>query len=89
VSWKPFSFGVVPLATLDDDVISGTGLVYSTNPKRATGEDSVDYFVKGPDVDMVFAELAGCILANAVGLTVPCAKVCTIGDDKLAGTHPL
>ncbi len=87
MSWKPFAFEVVPLATIDADVISGTGVVYSTNPKRAVGEDSADYFVKGPEVNIVFAELAGCVLANAVGLTVPCAKMCTVGIHKLAGTR--
>lgn len=87
MGWKPFSFDVVQLATLDDEVASGSGLVYSTNPRKAIGMDEETYFVKGPDREVVFAELAGCVLANAVGITVPSARVCIFADMLLAGTR--
>jgi hypothetical protein len=87
VSWKPFTFGSVNLTTLDGAVAEGTGLVYSTAPQRAVGDDGGDYFVKGPDREVVFAELAGCVLANAVGLTVPSVRACQVAGEFLAGSR--
>ena len=89
MAWKPFSFGTIELLTFDEKVSSGSGLVYSTSPSTAIDEDGEKYFVKGPEPEVVFAELAGCVLANAVGLTVPCAKVCSIAGHMLAGTRSI
>jgi hypothetical protein len=86
LAWKPFSFGLVELLTFDEKVTSGSGLVYSTDPQTALDSDGETYFVKGPEPEIVFAELAGCVLANAVGLTVPCAKACTFSNGIFAGT---
>lgn len=87
MGWKPFLFGPVDLITIDEEVTSGSGLVYSTNPRAALGSDGETYFVKGPDAAVAFAELAGCVLANSVGLTVPCAKACSFADQTFAGTR--
>jgi hypothetical protein len=70
LAWKPFSFGSIELLTFDDKVQSGSGLVYSTNPNTGTDHDGEKYFIKGPEPEVAFAELAGCVVANAVGLTV-------------------
>ena len=75
------------MRSLDGIVSEDSGLVHSTRPERATGHDDHSYFVKGPELEIVFAELAGCVLANAVELPVPCARVCTIADESLAGTR--
>lgn len=61
--------------------------MYSTQPRRAIGADSIEYFVKGTDKEMVFAELAGCVLANHIGLPVPCARVCEYESELYAGTR--
>jgi hypothetical protein len=77
----------VELLTLDDIVGAGTGLVYSTEPRRAQGLDGEDYFVKGPDREIVFAELAGCLLATAVGLPVAPVAACSLGGQQYAGSR--
>jgi hypothetical protein len=87
LAWRPFSFSKVELLTMDEEVTSGTGLVYSTSPRTALDSDGETYFVKGPDIQTVFAELAGCVLAHAVGLTVPCAKACQFSNQIFAGTR--
>jgi hypothetical protein len=87
VSWRPFEFGTAKLSSLDGFVSENSGLVHSTRPQRATGYDSHSYFVKGPEQEIVFAELAGCVLANAVELPVPSARVCSFAGDLLAGTR--
>jgi hypothetical protein len=87
VPWKPFSFEVVGLATLDDKIGGDSGVVYSTSPKKAIGADDESYIVKGPDPEVTFAELAGCILANAVGITVPTVRACKFANLMLAGSR--
>jgi hypothetical protein len=87
VGWRPFSFDVIDLATLDDKIGGDSGLVYSTSPQKAIGKDDESYIVKGPDTEVVFAELAGCLLADAVGITVPIARACRISNVVLAGSR--
>ena len=87
MGWRPFSFDVIDLATLDDKMGGDSGLVYSTSPQKAIGTDDESYIVKGPDTEVVFAELAGCVLANAVGVTVPIARACRISNVVLAGSR--
>lgn len=77
----------VPLETLMGPVSSPSGLVYSTGPSVALGVDGLDYFVKGPDPETVFAELAGCLLAGKVGLVVPRVAVCTFAGDRYCGSE--
>ncbi|ADW67347.1 hypothetical protein [Granulicella tundricola] len=89
MSWKPFDFGVTELRSLDGVVGEDSGLIHSTRPERATGYDGLSYFVKGPELEIVFAELTGCILANAVELPVPCARVCSFQGNLLAGTRKI
>jgi hypothetical protein len=78
------------LVTLDEEVSSSLGIVYSTNPRRAEGGGRA-FFVKGPDVDeesklqVIFAEIAGCLLARQVGLTVPEPSACEFSGDTFAG----
>lgn len=75
------------LLTLDSRVSAPEGIVYSTSPRRAEGEDGCSYFVKGPEVEVTFPELAGCAFAIEVGLIVPPVAVCTFGDDKYCGSR--
>jgi hypothetical protein len=87
VGWKPFSFDLIDLATLDEKMGGESGLVYSTNPVKAIGLDGESYIVKGPEPEVVFPELAGCVLASAVGITVPCARACRAPVGILAGSR--
>lgn len=87
MGWRPFSFGVIDLATLDEKIGGDSGLVYSTSPQKAVGMDDESYIVKGPETEVVFAELAGCVLADAVGVTVPIARACRITNYMLAGSR--
>jgi hypothetical protein len=63
------------LTTLDSTVSAPPGIVYSTNPRRAEGEDGYSYFVKGPATEIAFAEIAGCLFAAEAGLLVPESSV--------------
>jgi len=83
----PFTFSAVELLTMDGRVCPPPGMVYSTDPHRAEGEDGNSYFVKGPDVEVVFAELAGCTLAAAVGLPVPPVATCAYDGSLYAGSR--
>src|SRR3989442_11822513 len=75
----------INLLTLDEPVRSPLGIVYSTNPRRAEGEDEVQYFAKGPNLEVVFAELAGCALAREVGLIVPDVVAAEFDGETYAG----
>lgn len=83
----PFSFSAVNLLTLDERVSAPDGIVYSTGPRKAEGEDEGSYFVKGPDLEIVFAELCGAVLASAVGLPVPPAAACACENGVMAGSR--
>jgi hypothetical protein len=74
------------LITIDSRVLSPEGVVFSTDPKRAEAEDEVSYFIKGPDIETVFAEISGCMLAKAVGLPVPDVAACEFVGDTYAGS---
>jgi len=87
VGWKPFSFDIVDLVTLDARIGGDSGLVYSTNPQKAIGADDESYVVKGPELEVVFAELSGCVLANAAGITVPTVRACRFADEVWAGSR--
>lgn len=63
------------------------GLVYSTNPQVAAGEDGQDYFLKGPNTQIAFAELASYELANLVGLAVPPHAVCLYEGELYFGSR--
>ena len=76
----------VTLLTLDEPVSAASGIVYSTEPKRAQGMNGQDYFVKGPEIEVVFAEVAGCLLAAAVGIPVAPTAICTFEGQRLAGS---
>lgn len=77
---------IANLLTIDGKVKSTQGVVYSTDPKRAEGDNEVSYFIKGPDTEIVFAEIAGCTLAKDVGLTVPDIAACKAADETHAGS---
>ena len=83
----PFTYSAVDLLTMDSRVCPPPGMVYSTDPHRAEGEDGHSYFVKGPDVEVVFAELAGCSLAASVGLPVPPVATCAYNGSLYAGSR--
>jgi hypothetical protein len=76
----------INLLTLDDPVRPPSGIVYSTSPQKAEGENEVSYFTKGPALEIVFAELAGCTLATEVGLVVPDVAACVWSEEVLAGS---
>ena len=75
------------LDTLGGAVSAPDGVIYSTSPKRAEGADSFSYFVKGPSQEIVFAELAGCLLAREVGLLVPDVAACAFDNDIYCGSQ--
>src|SRR5688500_8320006 len=77
---------VINLLTLDAPVLGPQGIVYSTGPRRGVGFDRANYFVKGPENAIVFAELAGCLLASHVGLAVAPARVCHFGGEMYCGS---
>lgn len=74
------------LTTRDAPVSAPEGMVYSTSPYTAEGADGISYFVKGPDREIVFAELAGCLLACEMGLIVPDVAVCSLGEERYCGS---
>lgn len=75
------------LFTLDVRVSAPEGIVYSTSPRRAEGEDGHSYFVKGPALDVVFAELAGCSLGAEAGLIVPEVAACSFQGEIYCGSR--
>jgi len=78
--------GRTKLLTIDSRVVSPEGVVYSTDPRRAEGEDGVSYFIKGPDAEIVFAEIAGCMMAREVGVLVPDVAACEFAGETFAGS---
>jgi hypothetical protein len=84
-----FSYSQTALTTIDDPVVPPTGLIYSTSPRRAEGSDGHSYFIKGGDRETIFAEIAGCILANAIGLPVPAVALCEFEGEQFAGSKDL
>ena len=75
----------VNLLTFDSPIQSPQGIVYSTSPRRAEAEGG-SYFIKGPEVEVVFAEIAGCALAREVGLPVPDVAACEGEGETYAGS---
>lgn len=82
-----FSFCTTELVTMDSPVSAPSGIVYSTNPYKAEAANGKTYFVKGPDPEIVFAEIGGCLLAASVGLVVPPVAVCSATGTLLAGSE--
>jgi hypothetical protein len=74
------------LITIDDRVLSPEGVVFSTDPRRAEAENEVPYFIKGPDLATVFAEISGCMLAREAGLPIPDVAACEFEGDVYAGS---
>jgi hypothetical protein len=74
------------LLTRDVPVEAPEGIVYSTSPVTAEGVDLVSYFTKGPELEIVFAEIAGCALAKEVGLPVANVAACVVDEIVLAGS---
>jgi hypothetical protein len=85
-----FSYSRTTLLTIDEPVVAPKGLVYSTSPRRAEGDNGRSYFIKGHENnEAIFAEIGGCILANAVGLPVPAVALCDFEDAQFAGSEDL
>ena len=84
-----FSYSRTTLLTIDEPVVAPKGLVYSTSPRRAEGDDGRSYFIKGDSKETVFAEIGGCILASAVGLPVPAVALCEFEGMLFAGSADL
>lgn len=81
-------FETIELLTRDEPVTAPAGLVYSTNPRTAEATDGRGrYFVKGPEPEIVFAEMAGCLLAGKVGLHVPTVAACLFDGLTYCGTR--
>lgn len=53
------------------DVVAPDDLVYSTKPKKAVGMDNHNYYIKGPDRNIIVAEAVAHQLAKDLNLTVP------------------
>jgi hypothetical protein len=77
----------IDLLTYDGPVVSPDGVVYSTGPRTGTTESGLKYYVKGPEPEISFAELAGCLLARAVGLSVASVAVCAVDQHVLAASE--
>lgn len=76
----------INLLTFDDNVKARPGIVYSTNPRRVVGDDGKPYFIKGPEIEVVFAEIAGCELAREVELPVPEVAACDVDGATYAAS---
>lgn len=83
------SYSRTTLLTIDEPVIAPKGLIYSTSPRRAEGDDRRSYFIKGDSNETVFAEIGGCILASALGLPVPAVALCDFEGMLFAGSADL
>lgn len=77
----------VDLLTKDSKVSAPSGVVYSTEPHTAESETGSTYFIKGPQQEIVFAELAGCELAREIGVIVPEVAACLFNADVYAGSQ--
>lgn len=66
---------LIKLLTIDSPVQGELGKVYSTAPEVALGADGKTYFIKGKNSPTAFSEVAGCRLAQLVGLQTPNASV--------------
>jgi hypothetical protein len=82
-----FSFCITELITIDSPVSAPAGIVYSTNPHKAEAANGKTYFVKGPEPEIVFAEIGGCLLAASVGLLVPAVAICSAEGRLYAGSE--
>jgi hypothetical protein len=76
----------IDLLTFDSLVSSPEGMIYSTAPHIGYGSDGITYFVKGPEPEVIFAEIAGCLFAREVGLIVPDVAICRFEDSKFCGS---
>lgn len=79
-------FSTVDLDTIDDPVSGPVGIVFSTQPRVGQGQDGKEYVIKGPDPEIVFAEIMGCLLASHVGIPVPDVALCRFQGDSLCGS---
>jgi hypothetical protein len=70
--------GILDKGTL---VVPPPGIVFSTQPKLVRGQDGNTYFMKGPDHNIVVAEVLSHLLARAVNLPVPEFSITVIGGD--------
>jgi hypothetical protein len=77
----------IDLQTLEEGVTAPAGIVYSTSPRKAATEAGTEFFVKGPEPHIVFPELAGCLLAAAVGLIVAPVAVCCFDGASYCGSE--
>jgi hypothetical protein len=87
VQWFTLMIAKAQLVTLDAPVTAPQGIVYSTSPRKAEGDDGITYFVKGPDSEVVFSEVVGCLLAAEAGLPAPIPAILSAGDERFAGTQ--
>ena len=82
-----FSFCTTELITRDVPVSAPSGIVYSTSPFIAEAANRKTYVVKGPETEVVFAEIGGCLLASAVGIPVPPVALCKADNAWFAGSE--
>ena len=78
------SKNLIKLLTIDSLVQGETGKVYSTAPEVALGADGKTYYIKGKNSPIAFSEVAGCRLAQLVGLQAPNANVGEFNGDLYA-----
>jgi len=79
---------VEEVLTIGPEASAQANVVYSTAPRQAECHGGT-YFIKGPDLDMVFAEVVGCELARLAGLLVPEVAICVTGEERYAGSKML
>jgi len=87
---EPFLVGPTPPAgvrwvTIIDQpraVMAPEGVIFSTAPTLAMGSDGVDYYLKGPALEIIVAEHVGYRLAQLVTLATPGHALCRIGGSE-------
>ena len=61
----------ITLVDVPQAIVAPAGVVYSCRPRLAGATDSHEYFIKGPEPAVIFAEVVGYSLAGLAGLDVP------------------
>lgn len=67
----PLFCALIDLIDEGTAVAAPEDVVYSTQPRKATGQDGHSYYVKGPDLNITVAEAVAHQLARNLGLNVP------------------
>lgn len=70
----------VIISSVGRAIVPPLGIVYSTAPWSVTSNEGIDYVRKGPELNVVIAELVAHLLARVVGVPIPDFAICEDGD---------